>query len=167
MAIDLEAFYTRYGPMVLRRCRQLLQDEQLALDVMQDVFMQVLSRRDTLTDEAPSSLLYTIATNLCLNKLRSKKRKPETGLIDSEDNDILDRICHSSAPDEQVAAASLLDKLFSRHPASSRTIAVLHLHDGLTLDEVAMATGMSVSGVRKRLRALKADIKELQETADG
>ena len=31
----------------------------------------------------------------------------------------------------------LLDWLFNRHPASSRTIAVLHYVDGLTLEQVA------------------------------
>ena len=35
--INIEEYYTRYGPMVLRRCRQLLRDEDRALDAMQDV----------------------------------------------------------------------------------------------------------------------------------
>jgi RNA polymerase sigma-70 factor (ECF subfamily) len=34
-------------------------------------------------------------------------------------------------------------------------IAVLHLVDGLSLEETARETGMSVSGVRKRLRQLR------------
>ncbi len=41
MAIDVEMFYTQYGPMVLRRCRYILKDEELPLDAMQDVFIQV------------------------------------------------------------------------------------------------------------------------------
>ena len=35
-------------------------------------------------------------------------------------------------------------------------IAVLHHVDGMTLEEVAAEVGLSVSGVRKRLRTLKA-----------
>ena len=42
-------------------------------------------------------------------------------------------------------------------PTSSRTIAVLHYIDGLTLEQVAGETGLSVSGVRKRLRRLRDD----------
>jgi RNA polymerase sigma-70 factor (ECF subfamily) len=57
----------------------------------------------------------------------------------------------------------LLDRLFGRHPESSRTIAVLHYVDGLTLEEVADEIGMSVSGVRKRLRALRASLTEMIE----
>ena len=55
----------------------------------------------------------------------------------------------------------LLDRLFGRHPASSRTIAVLHHIDGLTLDQVAEETGLSVSGVRKRLRRLRDTLVEM------
>ena len=55
----------------------------------------------------------------------------------------------------------LLDWLFDRHPESSRTIAVLHYVDGLTLEEVARQTGLSVSGVRKRLRKLRHMLTEM------
>jgi RNA polymerase sigma-70 factor (ECF subfamily) len=41
-------------------------------------------------------------------------------------------------------------------------MATLHFVDGLTLEEVAREVGMSVSGVRKRLRALRATLVELE-----
>jgi len=37
-------------------------------------------------------------------------------------------------------------------------MAVLHYVDGMTLEEVARETGYSVSGVRKRLRALRTTL---------
>jgi len=37
--------------------------------------------------------------------------------------------------------------------------------DGWTLEEVATHMNLSVSGVRKRLRVLKAHVAELQEAA--
>ena len=57
---------------------------------------------------------------------------------------------------------NILARLFSKEPESSRTIAVLHYVDGLTLEETAREVSLSVSGVRKRLRALKAKIKNLE-----
>jgi RNA polymerase sigma-70 factor (ECF subfamily) len=54
----------------------------------------------------------------------------------------------------------VLDWLFGRHPESTRTIAVLHYVDGLTLEDVARQTKMSVSGVRKRLRKLRLMLTE-------
>ena len=77
MAIDVDASYRRYGPMVLRRCRFLLRDEEKAVDAMQDVFVQLLDHRGALEATALSSLLHRIATHVCLNRLRSQRRRPE------------------------------------------------------------------------------------------
>ena len=47
-------------------------------------------------------------------------------------------------------------RIFGRESASTLEIAVMHYVDRMTLDEVAREVGLSVSGVRKRLRALRA-----------
>jgi RNA polymerase sigma-70 factor (ECF subfamily) len=158
MAIDVEASYRRYGPMVLRRCRQMLRDEQQATDAMQDVFVQLLRHRDRLEDRGMSSLLYRMATNVCLNKIRSSDRRPEDA-----QSELLVRIAGASGDEARSEARSVLDRVLGREPISTTTIAVLHLHDGMTLQEVADAVGLSVSGVRKRLRKLKASLEELEQ----
>jgi len=66
--MNVEMLYQKYGAMVLRRCRRLLREEDHALDAMQDVFVRVLQRQDSLKATYPSSLLYRIATNVCLNR---------------------------------------------------------------------------------------------------
>lgn len=142
--------------MVLRRCRQLLGDENEALDAMQDVFVQMLTHRDRMTVEYPSSLLYRIATNLSLNKIRSRKRRPET-----PGEEFLQQVADLDELEPQLEARSVLTELFGRHPESTRAMAVLHYRDGMTLEEVANEVGMSVSGVRKRLRNLRGSLKEV------
>lgn len=156
MAIDVNAYYRQYGPMVMRRCRQLLKDESRAEDAMHDVFVELLRREEQLRDQAPSSLLYRIATNTCLNRMRSVKRRRE----DAGDT-LIDRI---AAADEAEASAArqMLSRLFGQEPESSRVIAVLHLVDGMTLEQVADEVRLSVSGVRKRLRKLRAQVAELE-----
>jgi RNA polymerase sigma-70 factor (ECF subfamily) len=145
--LDVEWLYERYGPMVVRRCRRLLRDEEEAWDVSQDVFVQLLRRRASLDGEHPSSLLFRIATNLCLNRIRDRRRRPTTPA---------DPILEQLAPRVDLDAPLLLDRLFGRHPESTRTMAVMHYLDGMTLERVAQECGMSVSGVRKRLRSLRA-----------
>ena len=66
--IDVEALYRRYGPMVLRRCRRLLRDEDDALEVAQEVFVSLVKNRQRLADRFPSALLFRMATNLSLNR---------------------------------------------------------------------------------------------------
>ncbi len=161
MNIDIEALYRRYGPMVLRRCRQLLRDEAAALDAMQDVFVKILTGKKNITPDALCSLLYRIATNVCLNHIRSNTRRHGQGNVDTE-GDLLERIAAAEDPASQIMASNFLDRLFRTQQASTRTIAVLHLLDGMTLEEVAAEVGMSVSGVRKRLRLLRSQVKELE-----
>ena len=158
MAVDVEALYRKFGPMVLRRCRQLLRNEEKAVDAMQDVFVQVLRKEETLNDRAPSSLLYTIATNTCLNVLRSERRRPET-----RSDEILVTIAGVDDPESQVLSRHFLDRVFSREKESTRAIAVMHYVDGMTYEEVAHEVGLSVSGVRKRLRTLRAHVKGLDD----
>ena len=166
MALDVESHYLRYGPMVLRRCRTLLRDPAKAEDAMQDVFVSLIRSEDRLRDEAPGALLLRVATNVCLNKLRGEKRRPEDA---HEDDELALRIAQADDgggdAESRTLARSVLGKLFgSDDPlaASTRSLAFMHLVDGMTLEEVAREARLSVSGVRKRLRGLKGRLAELE-----
>ena len=135
----------------------MLRDEDEALDAAQDVFVRLIEHRHHLDARYPSSLLYRIATNVCLNRIRHRTRRPETS-----DEEKLLAIARAEEPGAASEARLLLDRLFNRHPESSRTMAVLHYIDGLTLEQVAEETGMSVSGVRKRLRNLRHTLSEIK-----
>jgi RNA polymerase sigma-70 factor (ECF subfamily) len=158
MPIDTAQLYEAHGPMVLRRCRRLLRDDAKALDAMHDVFVEILRREQTLDLRAPAGLLLRTATNVCLNKLRTERRHPE----DREERLLFAIAAHADdSPETRVLSRSVLDRLFRTAPASSRMMAVLHYVDELTLEEVADEVGLSVSGVRKRLRTLQAELASL------
>jgi RNA polymerase sigma factor (sigma-70 family) len=156
LAMDVDQMFRRYAPMVLRRCRRLLRDEQEAQDAMQDVFVQAVRHAERLEATAPSSLLFRMATNTCLNRLRTLKRHPQNA-----DEALLQKIATSDDVVARTESRGLLVRLFGGEKESSQTLAVLHLLDGMTLDEVAHEVGLSVSGVRKRLRRLKTQLEEL------
>lgn len=161
MTVDIQSLYGAYGPMVLRRCRRLLRDEGKAEDAMHDVFVEILRRKETLDDRAPASLLMVTATNVCLNRLRTERRHPE----DKDDALLLGIAAEGegAAHEDRSLARRTLDRIFGREPASTALIAVLLHVDRLTLEEVAAEVGMSVSGVRKRLRTLKERLADLPE----
>lgn len=151
MAVDVEKLYRTHGAMVYRRCLHLLKDEAAAQDALHDVFVKLLRHEQTLEGTSPSSLLYRIATNTCLNRIRSRSRRPE-----DPNEALLLRIASAEELEDQSMARSLLSWLFGSEPVSSRSLAVMHLLDGMTLEEVAEIHQLSVSGVRKRLRRLRA-----------
>jgi len=74
MNIDVAAWYEKYGPMVIRRCRKILGNGDDAMDAVHDVFVNLLQAKSRLHGAFPSSLLYTMATNICLNYIRKNKR---------------------------------------------------------------------------------------------
>ena len=151
MSKSFDELFQTYGPMVIRRCRAIIKDEEAALDVSQEVFLRVYRKGNWEKLEYPSSFLYTIATNLSLNYLRDNRKGPvllsEGALTVLESGD---------APEEQVVNRYFIDQIFTRVKESTRAIAYYHYVDGLTLEETAEMVGLSVSGVRKRLRGLRA-----------
>ncbi|HOW81415.1 MAG TPA: sigma-70 family RNA polymerase sigma factor [Spirochaetota bacterium] len=161
MDIDIEDYYRKYAPMVLRRCRFLLREEESALDAMQEVFVNLIRSSGRLSGSYPSSLLYRMATNVCLNMIRSEKRRP-AGPID----DVLFAIASNERFEERFEARDFLDRIFGREAPSTREIAVMHFIDRLTHEEIAEEMGMSVSGIRKRLSVLRKRALEIKELKD-
>jgi RNA polymerase sigma-70 factor (ECF subfamily) len=143
--------YQQYGGMVYRRCLKLLKNEQDALDCMQDVFLSVTKSISTI--QYPSSYLYRIATNLSLNWIRDHRNNQETDI-----DDVVKEIASSEDTDSSVTFNSILEKIFHSEAASTKVIALLHLYDGYSLEEVSDIVNMSLSGVRKRLRSLKENV---------
>jgi len=137
----------------------MLRDEDMALDAMQDVFVNLLQNQSRLKGTYPSGLLYRIATNICLNIIRANKAVIRPG------DDLLSNIASLDDIENRTAARDILDRIFRTEKVSTGEIAVMYYVDRMTLKEVAEASGMSVYGVRKRLRDLKARVRSLEEIA--
>ncbi|MFP3043361.1 sigma-70 family RNA polymerase sigma factor [Treponema primitia] len=154
MDIDITAYYEKYAPMVIRRCRRMLGNEEDALDAAQDVFVALLGAAEKLRGLYPSSFLYTVATNVCLNRIRQKKRRAET----AQDAGELPLITIDRGYD-RVEANMIMDTILLPESESTRTICFMYHADGMTLKEIGKAMGISVAGVWKRLRAFKSRAK--------
>lgn len=128
------------------------------MDAAQETFVKLIRYQHRLTDAAPSSMLYTMATNVCLNLIRSNRRRPLNA-----GEEVLERIASSDDVEERALDRTVLDGVFRTERASTKTMAVLHYVDGMTLEEVASHVGLSVSGVRKRLRLLKERSRAWEE----
>ena len=149
--MNFEQLYRTYGPMVLRRCRRMLGNEEDAIDAMQETFLRIHRRWNSIHLQGPSSLLYTVATRVCLNMLRKRARAP----IALEPAIVEESWAQEPPEEERIIATHFADRLFEGEPRGTREMAALHYGEGRTLRETADRVGMSVSGVRKRLRHLR------------
>ena len=156
--IDIKEYYLRYGPMVLRRCRQLLRDEERAKDAAQEVFAKVLIHKNRLKNQYPSSLLFRISTNTCLNMIRDQRSHSSL-----HSDDPLERIAFYDESEKKIITQDILDKIFRKEKPSTREIAVMHFVDGMTLKEISGEAGLSVSGVRKRIREFRSRAQTKRE----
>jgi RNA polymerase sigma-70 factor, ECF subfamily len=138
----------------LRRCRTLLKDEAAAADAAQDTFVRLLEYQGALVHKGPSSLLYTMATNVCLNRLRARGRKLKILGDCAGGAPVEETPVHDSFTD-RIIASDLTARIMQAVPATTGRIVDLHYRQERTLEETAEAVGMSVSGVRKRLASLK------------
>tara|TARA_R110002096_G_scaffold239101_3_gene430808 strand:+ start:25411 stop:25908 length:498 start_codon:yes stop_codon:yes gene_type:complete len=153
---DIETLYRRYGPMVLRRARRLLGNEQAALDAMHEVFIKAIKSGDGFRGEASHvTWLYRITTNYCLNQIRDSNRQ----------RDLLDEHMpakeHSSTPtdDDRLSVQKLLSDL----PVELRDIVIYYYIDDMNHGEIANMLGVSRRTVGNRLETFRAIAQEKLE----
>jgi len=150
LEINVDACYRKYGPMVLRRCWRILKDREKAHDAMQEVFLKLLQNHGRLHGLYMSSLLYRMATNICLNKIRDD-RKHQTPF----NSDFLTQVSSVGDLEDSWIYASLFDYILKVEKASTHQIAVMYFVDGLTMEEIAEEMNLSVTAICKRLQRLR------------
>ena len=151
MNIDVAAWYEKYGPMVIRRCRKILGNGEDAMDAVHDVFVNLLQAKPRLHGTFPSSLLYTMATNICLNRIRKYKRE----ILQDFSGDNENMFFCDDGGFSQVEAELVLEAVLKDESKTNRVIYYMYFADDMTLKEIGEAVGLSISGVRKRLEAFK------------
>lgn len=142
--------------MVFRRCLQMLGDEARAQDAVQEVFLSLVKNNERLKDGFPSSLLYRIATNICLNMLKREKK------MTFKDDSFFTTIAAAANLQDTTEAKEMLARIFFGEKEDTAEIAVMRFIDRLSYEEIAEVSGLSVSGIRKRLAKLAEKAKDLK-----
>jgi len=151
--LDIPALYRRYGDLVMSRCRTLLHNEADAQDATQEVFLKLHRYRDHFRGEAsPATFLYKITTTVCLNWLRSRRRRPEDPVEE------LPPVA-SDALLDQVELRELVRRLLSEQDERTQACLVYHYVDGMTYDEIGSILELSGAAVRKRISTFRTSLK--------
>ena len=119
--------------------------------------------------------LTRIATNTCLNILRSAKRRPEMTAADlsADENSWLDEKLadlgselHNSA-EQKLVAADLADRLLGTLSPEDRLTLTLIDGEDASIKEVAETTGWSESKVKVRAFRARRKVREAMEKLLG
>ena len=137
--------YRTYGPVVYRRCLRILKDQEAAKDATQEVFVKLIRDMSKLEDrETVLPWIYRVATNHCLNQRRNASRRGED--FESPPLELAASTDHDTLPDRQ-----LVQGILSRFDATTQTVAVGVLVDGMEQEEVAELLGVSRRTVARKL----------------
>jgi RNA polymerase sigma-70 factor (ECF subfamily) len=150
---DLEQVYARYSRSVYRRALRVLGDVEAARDATQEVFVRVLRAGGEVPEEpTPTAWLYRVTTNLCLNRLRDRRR--QEALL--AENYVGPYIVPAAAE-----ARATIRQILTRIPEDLHEVAVYFFVDELTYDEIAPLLQVSRRTVSNRLAAFRTLVAEL------
>jgi RNA polymerase sigma factor (sigma-70 family) len=154
---EVEELYKTYGPLVRRRARGILGDDQEALDATQEVFVRVIASMAEFRGQSqPSTWLYRITTNLCLNRIRDGRRRRER-LAEVAESRATDQA--STAPGSENRAA--LRDLLARLPEDLAQVAVYYHVDEMDQAEIAVLLGVARRTVGYRLDRFREEAQAL------
>jgi RNA polymerase sigma-70 factor, ECF subfamily len=150
------AIWNRYAPMVYGVLDRALGSAGESEDLTQEVFWRIFAAIRTLRDaSALRSYIYSSAIRMLRWHLRSKRLRRMFMLSDS--GEVPDR----PAPPVDSEGRELLGvfyRLLDTLSANDRTSYVLRHVEGLTLQEIADATGASLATVKRRVRRASSRI---------
>ena len=149
-----------YQCMLFSLALKMLADEEEAKDVVQDTFVRAWIAIRSYNPQQPfASWLYTIASRLCLNRLKAVKKVaalPEdlTVLRQFASDDDNQRILENS---EWVAIVRILAEGLSE---KQRLVFTLCQLEGLSSEEAEQITGMDARQIKSNLYVARQTIRK-------
>jgi RNA polymerase sigma-70 factor (ECF subfamily) len=146
-------------PALLRYAWRLVRDEEAAQDVVQDAFLRLWRRRETLDpSRSLRSLLYTTVHNRALNWIRDRNlhARPEDTLDARVSAETVDEAGRMDA--ERLRA--FLDAWIARLPPRRREAFVLSRYQGLTHAEIADVMGLTPRTINTHIVLALRDLRE-------
>ncbi len=166
----VEALVDRYGALIHRVVRRLLNDPRDAEEATQDTLLSVVQHIDTYRgDAAFSSWLYRIAVNAASQRLRARRARPEVSLepflrVFDDAGRYVEPVADWSGQLEDRAVAretrAAIEQSLSRLPDEYRAVILLHDVEGLPNEEVAATLGLTVAAVKSRVHRARLFLRQ-------
>jgi RNA polymerase sigma-70 factor (ECF subfamily) len=153
--------YRTHAPALHRRCLGIVGNPDDARDLVQETFARYLAAGNRFADATPFAVLYRIATNASIDRLRRRKTASEDELDDNVGPG--DSGAGSADPNHTARRVDALhDLVFLTRGLSEEevTVAVLHHLDGYTQDGIAESLDLSRRTVGKMLAKFEDHLKK-------
>ena len=152
-----EALYARHKSGLYRYLLRQCRNEAAAEELFQDVWMNLIRARAGYTVQAKfTTFLYRVAHNRLVDYYRKSHQAALTPLEDEEGEPIADPPDERERPQDEMLdvkrQARRLVELISGLPEPQREAFLLQQEGGMSVEEIAQATGVSRETAKSRLR---------------
>src|SRR5687768_17297901 len=144
-AAAFEALYHEHSGWVYALARRMAEDETLARDMTQEIFIRLWQKLDSFRGESEFTTWFRrIAINVCLNKVGDERRRNQRVFTT---DDVAYFETATRAPEKNID----LERAIKTLPAHARTVFVLHDVEGYKHSEIASMTGVAEGTVKSQL----------------
>lgn len=165
----LSVLYDRYSPVLFGLAKRILNDQRLAEDVLQELFLFLWENPGKFSESRGNPLpwLTILCCNRCIDKLRRQQKRPRAILINEEI--ILNLVKDESASPFEIVNYNEVQKIITgalrKLPDEQRRPIEMAYFEGLSQTEIADALQAPLGTIKTRIRlALQKLHSLLQQT---
>jgi RNA polymerase sigma-70 factor (ECF subfamily) len=151
----VEDFVSQYSSRVYSLAYQLTRSSSAAEEIMQEVFITVISKIGTLENEDYfSTWLYRVTTNAAYGFLRKEKKHRDLVQVDDVEAGTAALHDFSDLPDDILLSdesRDIIRQAIDKLPETLRTIIIMKDVEGLKNEEIAEAMKLSLPAVKSRV----------------
>lgn len=156
--IAFKQLYQIYSGRLASKLIYLLKSEDLAQDILQDVFLKIWINREMIDTELSfGAFLYKIASNLSKNVIRKnvydQLMRQEVGQ---------EELYHPIEEDEDAEQAkAILDQAMDQLTDRQREVYTLHKLEGLSYQEISEKLNISLSAINHHIQKANKHLKSV------
>lgn len=163
-----EALILNHEKIVYNLAYRILQNEEDAKDISQEVFLRVYRYLDRFDGKSAfSTWLYRIAYNTCIDETRRRKNKAAYSIdaqLETEDSSMKQQYTDPTpTPEAQVLSKERQKRLLSAIeslPPDYKTALILRDLEGLSYSEISETMGLALGTVKSRIARARSQLKE-------
>ncbi|GAB4203371.1 MAG: sigma-70 family RNA polymerase sigma factor [Roseiflexaceae bacterium] len=162
----LEALYDRYSAVVYRMALRIVKNQELAEDIVQEVFWRVWRRSSSFERDRGrvAQWLFGVAHNLCIDELRRMRSRPisvyedvEHPLIQQLPDERTDVASEAWQSEQRRVITDVLDQL----PEAQRQAIEMAYFGGMSHQEIATKLNRPLGTIKTRVRLGLHKLKSL------
>jgi RNA polymerase sigma-70 factor, ECF subfamily len=177
--VSFEEMFERYQKMVYQLSYRVLGDREEAMDVSQEVFLTIYRKMACFRGEASiKTWIYRIAINRASNRCRWWNRLRRRGTVSLDEHLSTERTqsrgdlieSNGKTPEEILLLEeeqAEIHQVLLQIPLPQRIAVVMRDMDGMSYEEIADATGVSLGTVKSRIARGRDELKRRLNGALG